>query len=423
MGTVNVFAIPRRTKRERILQKMQLNDLIYLIVAVALAGLIAFTTTPAVRVLAYRIGAIDVPKDNRRMHKKPIPRIGGLAIFVGFVISTLVFCNITPELIAIYVGGLILVVVGIIDDIFRINAWIKLAAQLGVAFIAVSQGVVVEYINFFGKYVHFGIFSIPITVLWIVGLTNAINLIDGLDGLACGVSAICSLSLLIVMILKGEFAVALMTAAIVGACIGFLPFNSNPAIIFMGDTGALFLGYTMAVISISGVFKLHTVISFMIPLSIFGLPICDTACAFIRRILHGKSPFTADRGHLHHKLIDMGFNQKQSVRILYAVCAILGTSAIMFTEEHFSRAIIIIASGFAIFLINFLIVRRSGERGKMGLGLDGEDDYENKIADKNDIPDPVSAAESDPAASEKEVSSNEKADAQKAILNKKQSEH
>ena len=122
-------------------------------------------------------------------------------------------------------------------------------------------------------------------------------------------------------------------------------------------------------------------------------------------------------------MIDMGFNQKQSVRILYAVCAILGTSAIMFTEEHFSRAIIIIASGFAIFLINFLIVRRSGERGKMGLGLDGEDDYENKIADKNDIPDPVSAAESDPAASEKEVSSNEKADAQKAILNKKQSEH
>lgn len=137
---------------------MQINEIIYLLVAAALAGLIAFTTTPAVRVLAYRIGAIDVPKDNRRMHKKPIPRIGGLAIFTGFAISTLVFCRMSPELIAIYVGGLILVVVGIIDDIFRINAWIKLIAQIGVAFIAVSQGVVVEYINFFGKYIHFGIF-------------------------------------------------------------------------------------------------------------------------------------------------------------------------------------------------------------------------------------------------------------------------
>ncbi|MCI8388296.1 MAG: undecaprenyl/decaprenyl-phosphate alpha-N-acetylglucosaminyl 1-phosphate transferase [Clostridiales bacterium] len=346
---------------------MQINELIYIIAALVLAGLIAFTTTPAVSVLAYKIGAIDVPADERRMHKKPTPRIGGLAIFAGFVVATLVFCDITPELIAIYIGGLIIVAVGVIDDVFRINAWIKLAAQVGVALIAVSQGVVIEFINFFGTYITFGAWSIPITVMWIVGLTNAINLIDGLDGLACGVSAICSLSLLTVMILKGEYFVALLTAVIVGSCLGFLPFNSNPAKIFMGDTGALFLGYTMAVISVSGIFKIHTVISFVIPLSIFGLPLCDTAFAFLRRILHGKSPFSADRGHLHHRLIDMGFNQKQSVRILYAICGILGTSAIMFTQEHFVRAIIIIVAGFAIFLINFLIMRRSDEREKMGL--------------------------------------------------------
>lgn len=351
---------------------MQINELIYIIAALVLAGLIAFTTTPAVRVLAYKIGAIDVPLDERRMHNKPIPRIGGLAIFVGFVVATLVFCDITPELIAIYIGGLIIVAVGVIDDVFRINAWIKLAAQIGVALIAVSQGVVIEFINFFGTYITFGVWSIPITVLWIVGLTNAINLIDGLDGLACGVSAICSLSLLTVMILKGEYFVALLTAVIVGSCLGFLPFNSNPAKIFMGDTGALFLGYTMAVISVSGIFKIHTVISFVIPLSIFGLPLCDTAFAFIRRILHGKSPFSADRGHLHHRLIDMGFNQKQSVRILYAICGILGTSAIMFTQEHFVRAIIIIVAGFAIFLVNFLIMRHSDEREKMGLELADE---------------------------------------------------
>lgn len=366
---------------------MLTTELIYLLAAVALAALVAFTITPSVSVLAHKIGAIDVPRDNRRMHKKPIPRIGGLAIFAGFVVATLVFCEMTPELIAIYFGGLIIVAVGIIDDVKPINAWLKLVAQIVVAFVAVSQGVVLEYINFFGTYVHFGVLSIPITVLWIVGLTNAINLIDGLDGLACGVSAICSMSLLLVMLLRGETAVAMLTAVLVGACIGFLPFNSNPAKIFMGDTGALFLGYTLAVISVSGVFKMHTVIAFVIPLSIFGLPLFDTTFAFTRRILHGKSPFAADRGHLHHRLIDLGFNQKQSVRILYAICAILGTSAIMFTEENFGRAIIIIAVGFAIFLINFIILRHKSVRGKMGLELHDPVDSDNykKREDKENL--------------------------------------
>ncbi|MBQ8248826.1 MAG: undecaprenyl/decaprenyl-phosphate alpha-N-acetylglucosaminyl 1-phosphate transferase, partial [Clostridia bacterium] len=293
--------------------------------------------------------------------------------------------KLTPELIAIYVGGLILVAVGVIDDVFRISAWIKLIAQIGVAFIAVSQGVVLEYINFFGKYIHFGAWAIPITVLWIVGLTNAINLIDGLDGLACGVSAICSVSLLLVMLLKGDLTVAMITAVIVGACLGFLPFNSNPAKIFMGDTGALFLGYTMAVLSVSGVFKLHTVISFIVPVSIFALPILDTTFAVFRRISHGKSPFSPDRGHLHHRLIDLGFNQKQSVAILYAICAILGTSAIMFTEGNFGRAAIIIAVGVAIFLVNFIILRHASVRGKMGLDLSDPVDSDNykKREDKN----------------------------------------
>ncbi len=366
---------------------MLTTELIYLLAAVALAALVAFTITPSVSVLAHKIGAIDVPRDNRRMHKKPIPRIGGLAIFAGFVVATLVFCEMTPELIAIYVGGLIIVAVGVIDDVSPINAWLKLVAQIVVALVAISQGVVLEYINFFGRYIHFGVLSIPITVLWIVGLTNAINLIDGLDGLACGVSAICSMSLLLVMLLKGETAVAMLTAVLVGSCIGFLPFNSNPAKIFMGDTGALFLGYTLAVISVSGVFKMHTVIAFVIPLSIFGLPLFDTTFAFTRRILHGKSPFTADRGHLHHRLIDLGFNQKQSVRILYAICAILGTSAIMFTEENFGRAIIIIAVGLAIFLINFIILRHKSVRGKMGLELHDPVDSDNykKREDKENL--------------------------------------
>ncbi len=356
---------------------MQATDFIYLLTALVLGALVTFTATPAVSVLAYNIGAIDVPKDNRRMHKKPTPLIGGLAIFAGFVVASLVFCELSPELIALYVGGLIIVTVGILDDVFSINAWIKLAAQIGVAFVAVSQGVVIEHINLFGNHIPFGSLSIPITVMWIVGLTNAINLIDGLDGLSCGVSAICSTSLLLVMLLKGEVAAAMLTASVVGACLGFLPFNSNPAKIFMGDTGALFLGYTMAVISISGVFKLHTVISFIVPLSIFALPLFDTAFAFIRRIANGRNPFSPDRGHLHHRLIDLGFSQKQSVAILYAICAILGTSAIMFTEKSFGRAIIIIAVGIAIFLLNFYFLRHAKSRSHMAIELHDPVDSDN----------------------------------------------
>ncbi len=383
---------------------MQSTDLIYLLTVTVLAALVAFTSTPAVSVLAYKIGAIDVPKDNRRMHKKPTPRIGGLAIFAGFVIASLVFCKLTPELISIYLGGLIIVAVGVIDDVFRINAWVKLAAQIVVALVAVSQGIVLEYVNLFGNYVHFGMLSIPITVVWIVGLTNAINLIDGLDGLACGVSAICSISLLLVMLLKGEVASAMITAAVVGACLGFLPFNTNPAKIFMGDTGALFLGYTMAVISVSGVFKLHTVISFIIPISIFAMPLFDTTFAFIRRIAKGKSPFSPDRSHLHHRLIDLGFSQKQSVAILYAICAILGTSAIMFTEENFGRALIIIAVGIAIFLTNFYFLRHAKSRSHMAIELGDPVDSDNykKREDK------LAAEELLQSAALKETDSDEK---------------
>ncbi len=350
---------------------MQISEVIYLLTAIALAALVAFTFTPAVSVLAYRIGAIDVPKDNRRMHKEPIPRIGGLAIFGGFIVASLVFCKLTPELITIYVGGLIIVAVGVIDDAISVNAWLKLAAQIGVAFVAVWQGVVIEHISLFGKYVHFGMWSIPITVIWIVGLTNAINLIDGLDGLSCGISAISSVSLLLVMLLQTpiDMSMAMVTAVVVGSCIGFLPFNFNPAKIFMGDTGALFLGYTMAIISVSGVFKVHTVISFAIPMAIFALPLFDTTFAFVRRILHGKNPFSPDRGHIHHRLIDLGFSQKQSVCILYAICAILGTSAVMFSGETYGKALLIIAVGILIFLVNFYFLRHGKDRSHMAIDL------------------------------------------------------
>lgn len=346
---------------------------ITLVVAMICAALISFTTTPIVRVLAHRVGAIDVPKDDRRMHKVPIPRMGGLAIFAGFVLTTLFFCEISETLISLWIGGLIIVVLGILDDIFRLNAILKLVVQIAVAIIPALLGMQIEFINIFGHYLVLGPLAIPFTVIWVVGLTNAINLIDGLDGLSCGVSSICALSLLLVTLVLGENPmISLVIGILAGACIGFLPFNTNPAKIFMGDTGALFLGYTLAVLSLEGLFKFHTVISFLVPLSIFGLPVFDTLFAIIRRLCRGQAPWHADRGHIHHRLIDMGFNQKQSVCILYSVSGILGISAVMFTTESWGKAVFMILSAFAIFLTNYFIMKNPETRRKSGLDVPAE---------------------------------------------------
>ena len=349
-----------------------MNDFrfLYLLIAMVCAGLISFTMTPVVRVFAFKTGAIDVPRDERRMHKVPIPRLGGLAIFAGFTIATMVFCKVTPVVLTLWFGGLIIVTLGVLDDIFRLHALVKFAVQIAAAFIPISQGLTIKFIDLFGNYLVLGSFEIPITIIWIVGLTNAINLIDGLDGLSCGVSAICSLSLLLCTITLGDsFPLTVITGILAGACLGFLPFNTNPARIFIGDTGALFLGYTLSVLSIEGLFKTHTVLSFMIPLSIFGLPLFDTAFAIIRRIIHGKNPFSGDRGHIHHRLIDMGFNQKQTVGILYSVCALLGISAVMFTMENLIRTGIIIVTGFTIFLLNFYIIKNPVTREMSGIDM------------------------------------------------------
>lgn len=350
-----------------------MTGFIYSLCAVICAGLLAFSLTPIVRVLAIKIKAIDIPTDNRRMHHRPVPRIGGLAIFLAFLISTLSFCTVDNTLITILVGGGVLVVVGILDDIYRLNAFIKLALQFAVAFFAVSQGVVIDFIGFGGEYIPFGIWSVPITILWIVGLTNAINFIDGLDGLACGVSIISSASMFLVMLLSGSsIEHCVITAILIGACLGFFPFNANPAKIFMGDTGALFLGYTLSILSVVGVFKINMVLSFFIPLSIFGLPLFDTTFAIVRRIIHGKSPFEADRGHLHHRLIDMGFGQKQSVRILYAICAMLGISAIMLTREEWHGGALILVVALLIYVISFKLL--GNKKWRNHTGLYNEDD-------------------------------------------------
>ena len=315
--------------------------------ALLTAAVVAFITTPVVRTLVFRVGAVDVPPDSRRMHNHPIPRLGGLAIFLGFLLSALIFVPLDPSLRGMLLGAVVIVILGIFDDIYALPALPKLLVQIGAASIAVLMGNKIEILsnpNIFSSnpYWVLGWLSIPISVFWIVGITNAVNLIDGLDGLACGVSTISSMTMLVIALTVAEPDVALLMAALAGGCIGFLPYNLNPAKIFMGDTGSTFLGFILATVSIDGLFKSYAIISFAVPFLMLGLPIFDTCFAILRRVSHGQSPMAPDRGHIHHRLIDMGFNQKQAVAVLYVISAILGLSAVVLTTTNVVRAMVVL---------------------------------------------------------------------------------
>ncbi len=316
-------------------------------IALVVALTISFVSTPMIRRLAFKIGAVDIPRDNRRMHDHPIARLGGLAIFFGFLVSVLIFAEMNRELQGILIGAVIIVVLGIVDDIKSLPARLKFVVQILAAMVAVYHGVCIDVINnpnIFSSepYWVLGVWSWPVSVIWIVAITNSVNLIDGLDGLADGVSSIGALTMLIISILLGEADIALICGALLGACVGFMPYNLNPAKIFMGDTGATFLGFVLATVSIQGLFKYYAVISFLVPFIILGLPILDTTVAFMRRILRGQNPMAADRSHIHHKLIDMGLSQKQAVSTLYIISGVLGLSAVMLTTTGGGKAALFI---------------------------------------------------------------------------------
>ena len=325
---------------------IQLSAIGLALASLLVAALVALISTPVVRSLAFRVGAVDVPRDARRMHDHPIPRMGGIAIFLGFILSVLIFLPLTPELRSMLLGSVVIVILGILDDIYALPALPKFFAQIAAALIVVvEEGNRIRLLsnpNIFSKepFWELGWLSIPITVLWIVGITNAVNLIDGLDGLACGVSTISSMTLLVIALIVAEPDVAILMAALAGGCIGFLPYNLNPAKIFMGDTGATFLGFILATVSIQGLFKFYAIISFAVPFLMLGLPIFDTCFAIFRRVAHGQSPMAPDRGHIHHRLIDMGFSQKQAVAVLYIISAILGLSAVVLTTIGVVRAML-----------------------------------------------------------------------------------
>lgn len=339
---------------------MELMNIIKLVLAFAAALVISYFATPLAKKFAYIVGAVDVPRDNRRMHKTPVPRLGGLAIFLGFLISALIFGTVDRAMASILIGALIIVTLGILDDILRLNAGIKFIVQIIAAcFPVLYGGLRIDFLtnfNFFSSesFVYMGFFSIPVTLLWIVGLTNAVNFIDGLDGLAAGVSTIAALSFFAVSLITQNYYAAVISLALTGACLGFLPYNLNPAKIFMGDTGSEFLGFILATISIQGLFKFYAVISFAVPFLILGLPLFDLVSSVLRRVLSGKNPTEADRGHIHHKLIDMGFNQKQAVAILYIITTILGTIGVVLSRFGAGKALIVLL---VLMLIGTIVFR------------------------------------------------------------------
>ena len=326
------------------------------------AFVISFAATPVIKSFANRVGAVDRPGELRRIHDRPIPRLGGLAIFFGFLLSVVLFTEIDLQVRGLLLGAVVIVVIGIADDIVSVNAWIKLAFQTAAALVAVSHGVVIEVLmnpNIFSAndYLRLGAFSVPVTVIWIVAITNSVNLIDGLDGLACGVSAISSVTMLVIALVVATGNVVVIPAALAGACIGFIPYNFNPAKIFMGDTGALLLGYVLATLSVMGLFKFYAVITFAVPFLVLAVPLVDTIFAFFRRLIKGQSPLKPDRGHFHHRLIDMGLSQKQAVAILYSVSAILGVAAVILATGEEIKAMLFIlavcaAAGTAVFILH-----------------------------------------------------------------------
>lgn len=343
-------------------------------IAFLLAVSTAFVITPYTMRLAKKVGAIDMP-EKRRINSKPMPRLGGVAVILGFLVSC-IYLIITMyiekkmnydsdkqylmQLLGFLIGIIILSIVCFIDDVKNIHPVVKLMAQIVSAIVVVAFGTKIDVINIpfaENKILINEILTYILTVGWIVGITNAINLIDGLDGLSSGITLISCLSLLIIFALNGAtiWPIILITA-LAGGIVGFLPYNFNPAKTFIGDTGSNFLGFALAVISILGVAKTYTAIVIVAPLIVLGFPIFDTLFAIIRRVIKGKSIkaiFAPDKGHLHHRLMDKGYTQKQAVLILYGISATLGMFTIILLDSGLWKAISFILIIISIMTIGY----------------------------------------------------------------------
>ena len=329
-------------------------------IAFLLAFIVSFMATPYTIKIANKIGAVDVPKDKRRMHTRKMPKFGGPAVIIGFLVSMMYLLIVMSiegsidlfaeqeygkKLLGLLLGIVVITITGILDDTKTLTWWQQLLGQVTAAVIVVTFGIRIEHLDipFLYRVGLNDIFSVIVTIVWIVGVINSINLIDGLDGLSSGISLISCISLLIIFLMNDSPMIAtIIVTAMSGALVGFLPFNFSPAKTFIGDTGSNFLGFMLAVVSILGVAKTYTAAVIVLPVIVLGLPIFDVLFAIIRRIAKGKSikaVFKPDKGHLHHKLVAKGFTQKQAVLILYGLSASLGMFAIILFDSGIWKAL------------------------------------------------------------------------------------
>ncbi|MFC0272237.1 glycosyltransferase family 4 protein [Metabacillus herbersteinensis] len=313
--------------------------------------------TPLVIKFAIRIGATDEP-NSRKVHHSVMPRLGGLAIFIGVIVGYITAELYNEKLTAIIIGSMIIIMTGILDDKYELSAKLKLLGQLSAAVIVVASGLTVSIIEipFVGVY-DLGVLSYPVTILWIIAITNAINLIDGLDGLAAGISTIAITTIAIMAMMNGKMLILTLSLIILGSTLGFLYYNFNPAKIFMGDTGALFLGYSISILSLLGLYKSVTLFSFVVPILILGVPIFDTIFAILRRWINKKPISAPDKGHLHHRLISIGLTHKRAVLLMYGLGALFSVSALIFSTATLWGALIIT---FALLIFLELIAEAIG---------------------------------------------------------------
>lgn len=322
-----------------------------IVLSLLISGGAAFFLTPCARRFAIRVGAVDQPSA-RRINDHPVPRMGGLSIFCGFMLSLLLFAKLTLQVRGIMIGAVIISVMGGLDDIFDLPPWVKFLAQFAAAFVAIQCGVLVDALTNwlgFGESVFIGrLLSYAITALWIVYCTNAVNFIDGLDGLAVGMTTVSAATLFFISLRVADPNISVILICLIGACLGFLPFNWNPAKIFMGDVGSQMLGFVLSTVSVIGLFKMHALVTMLIPFLAMAVPISDTAFAIVRRLSKGQSPFKADRGHFHHRLLDLGLTQKQVVLFLYSIAIVLGLFAYLMVGSTRKVKIVIVAVAFLI---------------------------------------------------------------------------
>ncbi len=331
-------------------------------IAFLTAFVLSIICTPMAIKLAPVIGAVDIPKDSRRMHTKPMPRFGGLAIFIGAMVSiswvtwygwpileqefqqmgAIILEQPTSRMLGALLGGALIYILGVIDDLKGMPAKVKFLGQALIACVPYAFGVRIEFVtNHFGSsfgdsHSYFaGALCFFITIIWIVGITNTVNLIDGLDGLASGVASISSLCLAYTAYIHGSYLPALAMLALAGGALGFLPYNFHPAKIFMGDGGSLFLGFMLATLSIVGPVKSATIMAVIIPVLVLGLPIFDTAFAIFRRLVNHRPIMEADKGHLHHRLMAAGLGQRRTVLTLYGISGVMGVAAVLFSRDLF----------------------------------------------------------------------------------------